>query len=190
VIADNVRMAATKAWRRNLVGSLAVVAGVLALSLGVPAIDDALPDTTVSTTTPLEFADNASVLPPPDAAVVAEQTSPSQGVVTLAVDGVRYRLTAESFAGTLQQLADRIRAEVQNVAGIQAISPDQAVTSDSGLPGLQATYVGENRTGWYTVYLRAGTGVTAVIDGNDAGVTEHRAALATSVRTVTISETA
>ncbi|WP_203704959.1 hypothetical protein [Asanoa iriomotensis] len=183
-------MAATKAWRRNLAGSLAVVAGVLALSLGVPAIDGALSNTTVSTTAPLEFASNASVVPPPDASVVADQTSPSQGVVTLAVDGVRYRLTAESFPGTLQQLADRIRAEVQNVAGIQAISPDQAVTSNSGIPGLQATYVGENRTGRYTVYLQSGTGVTAVVDGNDAGVTAHRAALETSVRTVTIDQTA
>ena len=64
VIAENVLMApATSAWRRNLVGCVAVVAGVLALSLGVPAIDDALPNTTVSTTTPLEFADNASVVP-------------------------------------------------------------------------------------------------------------------------------
>jgi hypothetical protein len=174
------------AWRRNLVGCLVVAAGVLALSLGVPAIDDALPNATVSSTAPLEFAGNASVVPPPDATVVAEQTSPDQGVVTMAVDGVRYRLTAESFPGTLQQLADRIRAEVQNIAGIQAISPDQAVTSTSGIPGLQATFVAENRTGWYTVYLRAGTGVTAVVDGNDAGVTAHRAELETSVRTVAI----
>ncbi|MDG4821473.1 hypothetical protein O7635_06335 [Asanoa sp. WMMD1127] len=178
------------AWRRNLVGSLAVVAGVLALSLGVPAIDDALPNATVSSTEPLEFATDASVVPPPDATVVAEQTSPDQGVVTMAVDGVRYRLTAESFPGTLQQLADRIRAEVRNIAGIQAVSDDQSVTSDSGIPGLQATFVAENRTGWYTVYLRAGTAVTAVVDGNDAGVTEHREELETSVRTVTIEVTA
>ncbi|GIF73501.1 hypothetical protein [Asanoa siamensis] len=179
---------ATTAWRRNLVGSLAVVAGVLALSLGLPAIDDALPDATVSSTEPLEFSGNASVVPPPDATVVAEQTSPDQGVVTMAVDGVRYRLTAESFPGTLQQLADRIRDQVRNVAGIQAISPDQPVTSAGGIRGLQATFVAENRTGWYTVYLRGGTGVTAVVDGNDAGVTEHRAELETSVRTVTIDE--
>ena len=178
------------AWRRNLAGCLAVVAGVLALSFGVPAIDDALPNTTVSSTKPLEFAANASVVPPPDASVVAQQTSPEFGVVTLAVDGVRYRLTAENFPGTLQQLADRIRAEVQNIAGVQAISDDQQVTSNSGIPGLQATFVAENRTGWYTVYLLAGTGVTAVVDGNDAGVTAHRDQLEASVRTVTIDQSA
>lgn len=178
------------AWRRNLAGCVAVAAGVLALSFGVPAIDGALPDATVSSTSPLEFADNASVVPPPDATVVSDQTSPDQGVVTMAVDGVRYRLTAESFPGTLQQLADQIRDVVQKVAGIQGISPDQPVTSDSGIPGLQATYVGENRTGWYTVYLRNGTGVTVVVDGNDAGVTEHRDALEASVRTVTINQVA
>ncbi|MEV4533295.1 hypothetical protein AB0J82_05630 [Asanoa sp. NPDC049518] len=177
------------AWRRNLVGCIVVAAGVLGLSLGVPAIDRAIPDATVSSTNPLEFADNASVVPPPDATVVSDQTSPDQGVVTMAVDGVRYRLSAESFPGTLQQLADRIRGVVQNVAGIQAISPDQPVTSNSGIPGLQATYVGENRTGWYTVYLSDGTGVTAVVDGNDAGVTEHRDELEASVRTVVIDRT-
>ena len=176
-------------WRRNLIGCIAVAAGVLALSFGLPAIDDALPNATVSSTSPLEFADDASVVPPPDATVVAEQTSPDQGVVTMAVDGVRYRLTAQSFPGTLQQLADQIRDVVQNVAGIQAISPDQPVTSNSGIPGLQATYVGESRTGWYTVYLLGGTGVTAVVDGNDAGVTAHRDELETSVRTVTIDQT-
>jgi ribulose 1,5-bisphosphate carboxylase large subunit-like protein len=79
---------------------------------------------------------------------------------------------------------------VQNVAGIQGISPDQPVTSNSGIPGLQATYVGENRTGWYTVYLLNGTGVTVVVDGNDAGVTEHREELEASVRTVTIDQVA
>jgi hypothetical protein len=181
---------ASSAWRRNLAGCLAVVAGVLVLSFGVPAINDALPNNTVSSTSPLEFAGNASVVPPPDASIVAGQTSPDQGVVTLDVDGVRYRLTAESFPGTLQQLADRIRAEVQNITGVQAISDDQQVTSNSGLPGLQATFVAENRTGSYTVYLLDGTGVTAVIDGNDAGVTAHREALETSVKTVTIEAVA
>jgi hypothetical protein len=177
-------------WRRNLAGCLAVAAGVFALSFGLPAIDDALPDATVSSTKPLEFADNASVVPPPDATVVSDQTSPDQGVVTMAVDGVRYRLTAQSFPGTLQQLADQIRDVVQNVSGIQGISPDQPVTSAGGIPGLQATYVGENRTGWYTVYLANGTGVTAVVDGNDAGITEHREELEASVRTVTIDQIA
>jgi hypothetical protein len=167
-----------------------VVAGVLALSFGVPAIDDALPNNTVSSTSPLEFAGNASVVPPPDASVVAGQTSPDQGVATLDVDGVRYRLTAESFPGTLRQLAARIRAEVQNIPGVQAISDDDQVSSNDGLLGLQATFVAENRTGFYTVYLLDGTGVTAVVDGNDAGVTAHGDALRESVKTVTIEPTA
>jgi len=179
---------ASSAWRRNLAGCFAVAAGVAALSLGVPAIDRAIPNATVSSTEPLQFADNASVVPPPDTTVDAKETSPEQGVVTMAVDGVRYRLTAEAFPGTLAQLADRVRAEIQNISGLQGLSPDQQVTSDSGVPGLQATFVAENRTGWYTVYLSNGTGVTAVVDGTDASVTSHRAALETSVRTVTIDQ--
>jgi len=181
---------ASSAWRRNLAGTIAVAAGVAALSLGIPALNRAIPNATVSTERPLAFAENASVVPPEGATIDARETSPEQGVVTMAVDGVRYRLTAEAFPGTLRQLADRIRAEVQNISGIQGVSADQPVTSESGVPGLQATFVAENRTGWYTVYLRGGTGVTAVVDGTDASVTGHRAALESSVRTVAIDQTA
>jgi len=177
---------ASSAWRRNLLGCVAVAAGVALFSLGAPAIDDAIPNSTVASDRPLPFAVNASVVPPPDATVDAERTSPIQGVVTMSVEGVRYRLLAESFGGTLQELADDIRAEVRGLQGLQGIGPDVSVASAGGIPGLQAGFVGENQTGFYAVYLLDGTGVTAVVDGNDASFGEHRDEILASVRTVKI----
>ena len=176
----------TSAWRRNLAGCLAVAAGVALFSVGLPAIEDAIPDETVPTNEPLPFANNVTVLPPPGATVEADETSPTQGVITMAVDGVRYRIRAQPFGGSLQQLAVQVRDQITDSAGVQGVSPDQPITSSQGVPGLQATFVGENRTGWYTVLLAAGTGVTAVVDGNDASVTRHRADIDASIRTITI----
>jgi hypothetical protein len=181
-------MPVTAAWRRNLAGSAAVAVGVGVLSLGMPALDDAIPDATVPAGRPLPFAANVSVVPPPDATLDAESTSPAQGVVTLFVDGVRYRLSAQAFAGTVDQLAARVRAQVGQATGLQGIAADQPITTDAGVPGETAAFVAENRTGWYAVFVHDGTGVVAVVDGNDASLTGHRGDLDKSVRSLTFQD--
>jgi hypothetical protein len=172
------------AWQRNLAGCAGVAAAVGVLSVGFPAVNRALPDSTVPSDRPLAFAAQATVVPPPGAELDAEATSPAQGVVTLGVGGVRYRLQAEPFDGTLQQLSDRTRALIRGISGLQGVSDDQPVETDAGVAGLQAAFVAENRGGWYTVFLREGVAVTAVVDGNDAGLTANRDELDDSVRSV------
>jgi hypothetical protein len=176
--------AMASAWRRNLAGCVAVAAAVAALSFGLPVVDDVIPDSTVADNKPLAFAAGVTVVPPPNATLDAAQTSPEQGVATLGVDGVRYQLRAESFAGTLQQLADRTREQIRGAAGVQGVSADQPTSTVAGVAGIQAAFVAEQRTGWYTVFLDEGTAVTAVIDGNDASLTSNRGALENSVRSV------
>ena len=100
------------------------------------------------------------------------------------VDGVRYRLSATAFAGSLDQLADMVREQVQQASGLQGIAADQSIATDAGVPGEQAAFVAENRTGWYAVFLHEGTAVVAVVDGNDASLTSHRRDLDDSVRSV------
>ncbi|HEY6596096.1 MAG TPA: hypothetical protein VI011_18650 [Asanoa sp.] len=182
--------ATVSAWQRNLAGCVAVAAAVAAFSVGLPAVDEAIPDSTVSHDSPLAFAAGVTVVPPPNATLDAEGTSPEQGVVTMSVDGVQYRLQAEAFDGTLQQLADRTRELIQGAGGVQAVSADRPASTVDGVPGLQASFVAEQQTGWYTVFLDRGTAVTAVIDGPDASVTSNRDALEASVRSVAFGQQA
>jgi hypothetical protein len=176
--------ATVSAWRRNLAGCAAVAAAVAALSVGLPIVDDIIPDNTVPSDRPLAFSAGATVVPPPNATVDAAHTSPDQGVVTMGVDGVRYRLQAEAFSGTLQQLADQTREQIRGASGVQGVSADQPTSTVDGVAGIQAAFVAEQRTGWYTVFLDRGTAVTAVVDGNDASLTKNRDALERSVRSV------
>ena len=180
--------AMTSAWRRNLAGCAAVAAAVAALSVGLPALDDAIPDSTVASDRPLGFASGVTVVPPPGATLDAAHTSPEQGVATMGVDGVRYRLQAEPFSGTLQQLADRTRDQIQGASGVQGVSDDQSTSTVDGVAGLRASFVAEPRTGWYTVFLDNGTAVTAVVDGPDASLTSNRDELEDSVRSVEFVE--
>jgi hypothetical protein len=180
--------ATTSAWRRNLAGCSAVAAAVGALSIGLPVLDGALPDTTLPDNRPLAFAPAATVVPPPDATLDAEQTSPEQGVATMSVDGVRYRLQAEPFSGTLPDLADRTRQQVRGAGGVQGVSADQPTATAQGIAGIQAAFVAEQRTGWYAVFLDKGTAVTAFVDGNDASLTQNRDELENSVRSIAFVE--
>jgi hypothetical protein len=169
---------------RNLAGCAAVAAAVGVLSVGFPVVNEALPDSAVPSDRPLAFAAQATVVPPPGAELDAETTSPAQGVATLGVGGVHYRLIAQPFPGTLQQLADRTRAQFRGITGLQGVADDQPIQTTAGVAGLQATFVAENRSGWYTVFLDDGVGVTAIVDGNDASLTANRDELEESVRSV------
>jgi hypothetical protein len=171
-------------WGRNLVGCVAVAAGVAAFSLGLPGVDAAIPDSTVPAGRPLDFAQDASVEPPPHARLVADQTSPTEGVLTLLVDGVTYRVSERPFTGTLDQLATRIADELRSQKGLQAVGAPHVAISDQGVAGVQAAFTGQNRSGWFTAFLRGGVALVAVVDGNDASLTRNLQAIDDSVETL------
>jgi hypothetical protein len=175
---------ALSVWGRNLLGCVAVAAGVAAFSLGLPGVDAAIPDSTVPAGRPLEFAQDASVEPPPRARLVADQTSPTEGVLTLLVDGVTYRVSERPFTGTLEELAAQIANDLRNQNGLQAVGALHAAVSDQGVPGVQAAFTGESRSGWFTAFLRGGIALVAVVDGNDASLSRNLHAIDDSVETL------
>src|SRR5262245_51234777 len=104
----------------NLIGSAAVLAGVGALSVGLPALDRTIPaQRPVPADRPLTVGLGVTVRPPPGASLDATGTDTFGNTVLLVVGGVRFRLAAHPHAGTLGEAAARLRASVtRNVSQV------------------------------------------------------------------------
>lgn len=155
--------------RRNLYGSLAVLAVVAAISLGLPILDEQLPShRTLPAGIRQAVGHGVTVLPPAGSVVDLTRTFPSRGLLVLDVGSVRIVLEAAPYRGSLADLAARLRRKIQTNPGYQASQPDHPTRTTSGVPGLRGSYSTPGRVGLYAVFLSGGVGVEISFAGSEA----------------------
>lgn len=172
--------------RRNLYGSLAVLAVVAAIALGLPILNESMPSVR---TLPLGkrqlVGHGVTVLPPAGSVVDLTRTVPSRGQLVLDVGSVRIVLEAAPYQGSLAELAARLRRKIETNPGYQASQPDHPTRTDAGVPGLRGSYSTPGRVGLYAVFLSGGVGVEISFAGSEADLrhgTEPVLAMVGSVR--------
>ncbi|GAA5177203.1 hypothetical protein GCM10023322_01370 [Rugosimonospora acidiphila] len=172
---------------RNALWSLAVLAVLSGLGLGLPALDNAIASARPVPAGAYYVGAGVSVLPPAGAQVDVTRTTPAedQGAALFLLGGVRYSVLAEPFTGGLDEATAQLRARITANRGYQVIGGELPVRTDSGVAGLQGGYTSPGREGRYTVFLSAGTAVQVTFAGGDLELHDSLAALETSVLSIT-----
>jgi hypothetical protein len=162
------------AGRRRLLACVAVIAGVAALALGLPALAGAIPpQRAVPAEVRLDVGAGVSVVPGERTSLDARGTSPSENTVLLEIGGVNYRIQAEAFDGTLAELNDAARRIVADQRGPQALGRETEIRTDQGVRGIAGRFAGADGGGWYQVYASGGVGVIVLVTGSDAALVAH-----------------
>lgn len=171
--------------RRNLYGSLAVLAVVAAISLGLPALDHSLPgDRPVTPGVRITVGSGVTVLPPSGSVVDVTHTFPSRGILAVDLDGVRVLLEASHWPGDLAGLAARLRRKIQSNPGYQASAGQHEVHTTAGVPGLSGSYSSPGRDGRFLVFATGGIGVEVTLAGNQADLRQALSPVLTMVDSI------
>jgi hypothetical protein len=171
----------------NLLGSLAILAIILGLGLGLPALNRSLPNARpVAADRPYLVDRTVSVVPPTNAQVDVVNTRPAldRGTALFLLGGVRYALTAEPFTGELAAAAASLRGKIMRKPGYQITGREVPVRTLDGVTGRRGGYSSPGRVGQYTVFLYGGTAVEATIAGADPDLHAALPALQASIASI------
>ncbi|HKT00096.1 MAG TPA: hypothetical protein VJT31_11235 [Rugosimonospora sp.] len=175
----------------NLLGSLAILAIVTGLGLGLPALNRSLPSAKpVAADRPYAVDANVTVVPPPGATVDVTRTRPAgdRGTALFLLGGVRYALVAQPFTGGLDGAAADLRRKIAAINGYQITGREVPVRTAHGVPGRQGGYASPGRVGQYTVFLSGGVSVEATIAGADPDLHAALPALQASIASIAFGD--
>jgi hypothetical protein len=155
---------------RNGLGSLTVLSVIVAISVGLPAVDRALPASRpVTTDEPYQVGAGVSVVPPDRAQMDVTQTrpGPNRGTAVFMIGSVRYVIVVTPYQDNLQQAAERLRLKITSTRGYQVTGSEFSAATSSGLVGLQGGYTAPGRNGRYAVFVVEGLAIQLTASGAD-----------------------
>src|SRR4051794_20468144 len=173
----------------SLLGAFGVVATLAGLALGLPAIDESLPDTRpVSADEPYLIGAGVTVIPPRGATLDVTVTRPggSTGTVLFRLGSVQYQIAVRPFDGDLRAAGERLRRRITATSGYQVTGPQLEVATAGGLDGLQGGYTGPGRSGRYVVFVAGGRTIEVTISGADLDLGRTLPLIEASTRTLQI----
>jgi hypothetical protein len=170
---------------RNMLWSMAVLAVLAGLSLGLPALDNAVASARpVPAGVRYAIGDGVSLLPPAGAQVDVTHTGQDQGTALFLLGSVRYSIRALPFTGTLDDVTAQLRRSITATRGYQVTGVEVPVRTEAGVPGRQGGYTSPGRQGRYYAFLAAGTAVEVTFAGGDLELHHSLQALEASVRSI------
>lgn len=172
-------------WWSNLRGTLAVLATVVAISYGLPAIDHALPDErAIPAGLRIQVGFHVSLLPPPNSVQDSVETRPAQGRLVLVVAGARYAVNASPYLGTLREAAGRLLSRIAELPGYQLSGSPYPVATLDGVEGLAGRFSSARRDGYYAVFVDSGRLVEVIANGVGLALSGTLSHVRNSVATV------
>lgn len=171
---------------RNLLGSLAILAVIAGIYLGLPAADRAISAAHTIPAGPYQVAAGVSVVPPRGATVNVTRTEPGLrgGSALFLIGGLQYAVVVTPFDGTLAQAAVRLREKITAVPGYQIADGESGITTSAGVRGRQGMYVTPGREGRYAVFLEGGLAVELTVAGGVNDLRRHLDAVEASIRSL------
>jgi hypothetical protein len=173
--------------QRNLWWSLAVLATVAAVGVGLPAVNAAVPAArAVPGDRPYLIGGRVSVRPPPNAAIDVTKTRPGsdRGTVLFVVGGIRYLIVVSPFGGTLPEAGAQLRRKIAANRGYQVTGAQAHTRTARGVAGVQGGYSSPGRIGRYAAFLSGGTDVEVTIAGADLALRTGLPALTESMASI------
>jgi hypothetical protein len=172
---------------RNGLGSLAILGVIVAISVGLPAVDHALPASRpVTAGARYEIGARVSVVPPPGSMVDLTETRPgsNRGTALFLIGVIRYLVVVSPYQGDLDAAADRLRDKITSTRGYQVTGRESVVTTGSGLTGRQGGYTAPGRIGRYAIFVVDGLDIEVTVSGTDPALRAALDGIETSTRSL------
>lgn len=170
-------------WRRNLWGSAAVLGVTLLISIGLPALNDLVPDGAVAPPgRVLNVSHTVTVQPPPDAVLDSEETSPRAGQLSLEVRGIRLVFQASTYRGGSLGAARRLQRRI--VERGYRVGERNRVSTTAAVTGWEARFTSPVREGYFAVFTYHGVLVEVVAQGDGLHLGDRLEAIRGSVRSL------
>ncbi|GIF16927.1 hypothetical protein [Actinoplanes teichomyceticus] len=167
--------------------ALLLVAVLAAISLGLPALDRAVPaQRPVPDGKPYRVGAGVTVIPPDGAKLDVTGTRPAEdrGTALFRLGPVRYAIAVQPFSGDLTAAALRLRQRITGTSGYQITGTQLAVSTAGGLAGLQGGYTAGDRGGRYAVFVAHGLTIEVTVSGADLDLGHTLPAIDASTRTL------
>ncbi|WP_246002584.1 hypothetical protein [Allorhizocola rhizosphaerae] len=152
-------------WWHNLIGGGSVVATLLTVVFVLPALDRAVPADHAAPTQRHEIGLGVSVIPPLGSLIARQSRSQSGGSILFLVGPARYVVAVAPFDGDLPAASVRLKTKIQGMRGYQVTSAESPIRTDSGLPGLGATFNAPGHSGRYAAFVAPGRSIEVTITG-------------------------
>jgi hypothetical protein len=172
---------------RNLAGSVAVLAVILFVAWGLPAINRHVPadDDTVGGRA---YAVGAGVvvIPPEQAEIDPSRTRPGadRGTVLFLLGPVNYVIAVTPFEGDLVDASGKLRTKITGTQGYQVTDAEGPVTTAGGLSGLRGSYSAPGRLGRYAVFLSRGRSIEVTVSGAQSDLADQMARIEASIASI------
>ncbi|MBB5870837.1 hypothetical protein F4553_004216 [Allocatelliglobosispora scoriae] len=173
---------------RNFAGSLTVLAVILGIAFGLPAINRMVPaDLNAVGGKAYLVGGGVSVVPPLHAQVDASKTRPAadRGTVLFLVGPVRYVIVVAPFGGGIEDAAAKLRTKIESTRGYQVAGGEDSINTGSGLKGVGGGYTAPGRIGRYAVFLASGISIEVTVSGTEVGLSDEISAIEQSVASIT-----
>lgn len=159
-------------WWLNLAGAGSVLAALLTVVFGLPALERAVPaQRAVATAHRHEIAAGVTVIPPAGALIAKRsRTGPGEGSVLFLIGPARFVIAVEPFEGDLQAASGKLRTKIQSMRGYQITAGEAPLVTLSGLSGLAGSFTAPGRIGRFAAFIAPGHIIEVTINGSEGGL--------------------
>ncbi|HEY1178183.1 MAG TPA: hypothetical protein VGF17_18670 [Phytomonospora sp.] len=163
---DDSRPLFTDSFGGRFLGSLAVLAAVLAIVVGLPLINTMIPGIVDRGGARIDLGHGVSFIAPEGATQDVGRGRLVGGETELAVNGAEVTATARPYDDTDLALADAIEQELKAQPGIQLPGEETAFTTNAGVAGLRHVFRSPSTEGYFIVFVHNGIGVHVVVSSS------------------------
>jgi hypothetical protein len=172
---------------RNLASSMAVLAVILFVAFGLPAINRMVPAGNDQIGgRAYGIGAGVTVVPPQDARIDPTSTRPGsdRGTVLFLVGPVRYVIVVSPFTGSVEQATAKLRSKITSTRGYQVTDGEHEYTTAAGLTGIQGNYSAPGRLGRYAVFLSDGRSIEVTVSGTEGGLAAQMTRIEASIASI------
>jgi hypothetical protein len=171
----------------SALGSLAIVALVAFIAIGLPLVDHSIPaGRNLTAGARFSVGAGVSLIPPGNSTLDVSQTRPgsTHGTALFVLGAVRYAVVVDPYRGTLAAATARLRGQITERSGYQVTAGDRPIRTNAGVAGRAGGYDSPGRTGRYAVFVSGARAVELTSSGPDNDLRAALPAVEASVRTV------
>jgi len=174
--------------RNNALCSLGILAVVVGIAFGLPALDRSLPrEQATASGVAYPVTDTITVVPPEGARLDVSQTRPGtgSGYAVFLVGRVRYAVFVSPDHLSLTEAADRLRTRLHDSLGAQTTGAEQPLAGIAPGGVLAGQFHAGADDGWYAVRLvGASTVVNVTASGPRGTLADRLPAIEASVASI------
>ncbi|MFC7764308.1 hypothetical protein ACFQY4_44750 [Catellatospora bangladeshensis] len=172
---------------RNLAGAVAVLATLLTVVFGLPALNRAVPTDRSLAGPRYDVGAGVTVAPPPGARVDASKTRPGseRATVMFLVGDVRYLIVVQPFDGPIGEAAEKLRTKIKATQGYQVTGNEGGIRTTGGLAGVAGGYTAPGRSGRYAVFLAGEHSIEVTVSGAQLELQRELAGIDGSISSIT-----